>query len=404
MMIQSFPSDILNLISELLCPKDISYLASCNQHLAEVLPVHPLRIQIETSDSKHILDHAFFVSDEGGRMLRHSEKLKFNRRYRLWLYDATRQNRVDMVRQIPIGDGFDVTLQPQQRKSGDFCPLQLWKVSHAENKMNDINVEWATELGLSVEGDQEEPRRASSTESTLLSFSPSVTNSGLDSSNYPVTGVQWHSTTNEWGENERMMLRRIETNKDRDETTTEDRDANKQNLKVPLEFRAPRVLHDDRGLLGYYSSRSLEAGTIDFKRYHATVKFELWTENGYIILKSASLDYSLAIPIILNENYDEIPNEPKVLDLYYNIKYFYAWAGKFYMAASADAQTSPDSYTSLDSFGIRSKVDGRCDYTKNQFLMNYDEREETGRPDKSHRFPRDSSSFFYCVLSSRTNR
>lgn len=405
-MIQSCPPDIVNVISGLLCPKDISNLASCNKCLLEFLPVQPLRIQIQTSDSKHILDHALFVSDEGGRMLRHEENLKFGQRYRLWLYDAMRQNRMDIVRQIPIGDGFDITLQPQQRKSGDFCPLQLWSVSHAENKSKDSVVEWGTEIGLSVGGDQDEPCRASSMESTLLSFSPKFTNSdGVNISGYPVTGVQWHSTTNVWGENERMILLRKETDQGKREMIVDKINENPPTpaTKIPLEFRAPRVLHDDRGLLGYYSRRSLKAGTVDFQRYHAKVKFELWTENGYMIVKSESLVYTIAIPIILNENYDEIPNEPGVLDLYYNIKYFYAWVGKFYMAASADAQTSPDNYTSLESFGERSKVDGSCDDIEKRFVIHYDSREERGQPDKTFSFPRDPSCFFYCVLASRTN-
>mmetsp|Transcript_26724 Transcript_26724/g.39525 ORF Transcript_26724/g.39525 Transcript_26724/m.39525 type:complete len:407 (+) Transcript_26724:106-1326(+) len=405
-MIHSCPPDIVNLISGLLCPKDISNLASCNKWLSEILPVQPLRVQIQTSDSKHILDHALFVSDEGGRMLRHEEHLKLGQRYRLWLYDAIRQNRMDMVRQIPIGDGFDITLQPQQRKPCDFCPLQLWSISHAENKSKDSVVQWGTEIGLSVGGDQDEPRRASSIESTLLSFSPKLTTSDGDSSSgYPVTGVQWHSTTSVWGKNERMILLRKEIDRFQDERIVDDTNEKPPTpaIKITLEFRAPRVLHDDRGLLGYYSRRSLKAGTIDLERYHAKVRFELWTENGYMIVKSESLDYALAIPIILNENYDEIPNEPEVLDLYYNIKYFYAWAGKFYMAASADAQSSPDSYTSLQSFGERSKVDGSCDDVEKRFVIRYDEREETSQLDKTFKFPRDPSCFFYCVLASRTN-
>jgi len=430
-MIDSCPSDIINKFAEWLSPQEISRFASSEKSLRTILPAHPLRIKILTRDRKHILNHSFLVSDEGGRTLRHEEHLKFGRKYRFWLYDELRFNRVDLVRQIPIGDGFDITLQPQQRKEGDFCLLQLWNISHSENASDGDLIEWNTEIGLSVGGDQDESRRASSVERKLLSFSQKAIKFDVDQSDKPsFTGAQWHATTDTWGPNEKMCIVRSDdetrtstikkaseylsktllrhSSKEKEETAlskdNEDTyDLLKTITKTTLEFRAPRVLHDDRGLIGYYSQRSLKAGTIDFERYHATVKFELWTDNGYMILKSESLDYALAIPIIFNNKYDAIPNEPEVLDAYYNIKYFYAWAGKFYLAASADAKIDVFNSTPLEGFGERSKVDGKPDETKKRYIMNYNEREETAKLDKTVEFPRDPSVFFYCVLASRLN-
>lgn len=347
------PTDVITLIADYLSPVDASRLACCNKSLMKCLPIHPLQIRIISRDrSVGQLAQSFFVSErQNGRMLRHGESLQYGKPYLLWVYDADRRQRVELKRHLPFADGgHDIALEARQRTSKDIARVQTWEVIDlAAGNISAKNVEatehitrevpWNQAVRLSVKGESSisDLKYDCSTNQSFLSAKLETDGSTR----------QWVTCASKVGAQEEFLL--VPRGKPFDTCISPIEELHATALKI----QPQRVFQYGSGEGRYYSARSLETGTLlgPSKRQHAVVKFELWTENGCLLVQAVNLHFSIEVPIVMRDREYETFEFDPLLELCYNMYDGYFWHIRYYMAVSADTQSneSADTYDGLVS-------------------------------------------------------
>uniref|UniRef100_A0A7S2XQS3 Uncharacterized protein n=1 Tax=Attheya septentrionalis TaxID=420275 RepID=A0A7S2XQS3_9STRA len=379
-IIMNIPSEIISIVCNFLSPVDGSRLASCNKWLQDCIPV-PLRIRILSRHAE--IAQSFFVSEPAtGRMLRHGESLQYRQPYFFWLYDNEHSQCVRLKRDFSIAGGHELALLVDQCTNGDRRRFQMLQVVYQANldeqeeELIDETrrefIPWNQVVGLSIGGEIEtDSRYANSKIRKLLSAVPG----GLATS--------WQVTTATFGTAEEMIIL----------PRSEEYDSIHRKASTALEIHPQSVFHCSFGKEKYYSARSLETGTLEFEREHTTIiKFEVWTENGYLIVLADNMDCSLAVPLMFDGT-EKIAFEP-LMELCYNMEpCYYFHEIRYYLAVSADKQSNS---TISYSEGVRHCANNTFDPVKKCITI----RCKSGDvPDMDiPNIPRDEDRIFSCVM------
>mmetsp|Transcript_14802 Transcript_14802/g.21838 ORF Transcript_14802/g.21838 Transcript_14802/m.21838 type:complete len:403 (+) Transcript_14802:78-1286(+) len=365
-MLINLPNDIILNIAEMLSPVEIAQFASCSRSYRSMLPNPPLRIHILSNNHEMALNHFFFVSEfPSGRVLQNHESLKFCKRYRFWQFDFDRGHRLDLISHLPLrSKGFDLAFAAWQRNRGDRSNLRTWSVElDVNNSDNNIelkegmDVPWGSQVGLAVGGDCHKFKgHACSVKRKYLSAVEDVE-----------TGEkQWCVFNSVLGECERMKIMRS------DEYSALDKEPS---TKTSLTIRATPVFYSTRGAFGFYSARSLEGGSLDFGRLQVNVRFELWTEKGFLHIKADNLSFAFVVPMKEKEeesSYTSIRNEHPLLEKLWNVNQNCMFPVKLYMAASANEHAEGlFPFTTLVAFSTNRALSdiGYCDEEMQKFII-----------------------------------
>lgn len=346
-------TDVNLKITELLSPKEVSQLASCNSYFRSILPIRPLRVHIFCEDEKFGMSNCFFVTElPSGRMLEYDECLVNGRCYLFWLFDEERGHRVHMVGGAPLGQSGAIDLALMTRKRSELDPVsnKSWMV-----ELEDDNFEIAKDMpipfGSKVKIIQHDSKAPIDDEQQLQ-----------------VSVMQ----IEEWEEEDFALwyLRKKSAETVQHFRIFKSDDIapfNREYMTMtPLEIRASPVFYFDGGAMGIYSARSLEGGILEFqRRISAVVTFELWTEEGFLYLKAVdipqyreaedSLDFAICVPMVRKGEsvtpYKYLYNEHAVLETMVNIQLAHWLAVKLYLATAADViRWRTSQYERLESF------------------------------------------------------
>jgi len=352
-MLDICPNDVMFLIAEMLSPKDVSNIASCNKWFRSILPIRPLRIRImkttaaATMDNDDdvvmkqqdhcLLDPYFFVSEyPSERPLNHEDSLRSNQSYRFWQFDYERSNRVLLMQHLPVhlvdGDnsylshGFDITLVARPVNAKVKTPnTQTWRIMDAfrdedDNKKKTV-MSWGSVVNISIGGEiQNDQFRGEFWSRTYLTAVP--VKGQEDDDDAEKDNLLWYSNPVR-GENTKLRILREDDcnnlmllnhgNNDSSSALSEQDSApTKRNKKqkltlcigttyATLNIRAIPVLHQGIGTYGIYSARSLEKGSIEFHgRQQDNVEFQLSSNKGYLQIEAMApyhMPFRLVVPM-----------------------------------------------------------------------------------------------------------
>lgn len=395
-------TDVTLKITEMLNPKEVARLASCNSYFRSILPKRPLRINIVCTNEEFCMDNRLFVTEyNSGRMLEHNEYLIQGNRYIFWLFDEDRGHRVHMACGTPIGErgGTDLALMTRRRSELDPASHKCWIV---ESEDGDLNMEEGMPIpfGSNVKIVQYDDRKSIDAKDRLQL-------SVIQLEEWQDEGkVLWYASKSSATTTHEFRIMRSE-----DLTLVYRR----QLIMTPIEIRASPVFHFDGGSMGIYSARSLEGGTLFFEgRSKAVVTFELWTEEGFLHLKAVdipqyrneedSIDFALSVPMIREGEerftYRNVYNEHPVLETFVNIRLEHWFAVKLYLAAAADVilwRTSQ--YERLESFSNHELLVDKGECIGKKFVFKDTNSNETPYMKPEHaNIPPDPSRQFFCAI------
>lgn len=405
--LDTIPDDVLQRnIADLLNPQEIANLASCNSHLRSTLPNPPLRIRIRNDDA--ILDHTLFVSEfPSGRILSNVESLRLGQRYRFWKFDAARGHRCDMISHLPLeeGRGFDLAFAAWQRTKYDRCHRRTWMVErNCNNHYEGDTVRWGSNIELVVEGDAQFPAFACHAPkrylSTLNTMKGVEEEDGEDGETAKEVGWCVLDSPN----HKKFSIVRKD---DYDKTNKKD-----DNLtKIQLKTRAASVFQVKDGAFAFYSSRSLEGGTLDFGREKVIVFFDLWTNQGMLHMKTAQLSFELVVPMMRQSThapeYRFLRKEHPLMETLWNIDKRYMNPIRTYLATAANSLLweggHPDQtlerFSQLDIIAKK----GCCSDEGNQFILSEESPKATNlplqKPEFANMMPERGENVFFCIFT-----
>jgi len=397
-------TDVNLKITELLSPKEVSQLASCNSYFRSILPIRPLRVNIVCQDEEFGMKNCFFVTEvPSGRMLESDEYLINGKCYLFWLFDEERGHRVHMVCGAPLGQrgGKDLALMTRKRSELDPVSHRSWMVESEDEELEMVEMDdMPIPFGSKVKIVQHDDKTHIDPEDRLQ-----------------VSVIQ----IEEWEDKEFVLWY---VSKSSATTTHHFRILKSEDMTpsyceeltmTPLEIRASPVFYFDGGSMGIYSTRSLEGGVLNFEgRNSAMVTFELWTQEGFLYLKAVdipqyreaedSIDFALCLQMVHTGEdamaYRYLPNEHATLETLVNIRLEHWFAVKLYLAAAADViRWRTSQYETLESFSNhKSLVDrGEC-VGKNFVLKDINENKAPLQKPEYANIPSDPSRQFFCVI------
>jgi len=395
-------TDVNLKITEMLSPKEVSRLASCNSYFRSILPIQPLRVNIVCTNEIFGMDNSLFVTERpSGRMLDSDEYLIHGKRYLFWLFDEDRGHRVHMVCGAPVGErgGTDLALMTRRRSERDPVSHKFWMVESVDGDF-DLEEGMPIPFGSNVKIVQYDER-------TSIDAKDRLQLSVIQLEEWEDEGkVLWYASKSSATTTHEFRILRS------DDLTYSYR---RQLTMTQLEIRASPVFYFDGGSMGIYSARSLEGGTLDFEgRSKVVVAFELWTEEGFLHLQAVdipqyrkeedNIDFSLSAPMIREGEegitYRHVHNEHAALETLVNIRLEHWFAVKLYLAAAADVilwRTSQ--YERLEAFSNHeSLVDkGECIGKKFVLRDTNDTKATCHKPEYAN-IPRDPSRQFFCAI------
>ncbi|KAG7360184.1 hypothetical protein IV203_035283 [Nitzschia inconspicua] len=266
------------------------------------------------------------------RTLKFYDRLVYGTRYVFWKFDSERQIPVFLGRHTRHAVKDSRTSSFQYRYSmamRPHNPNQSWEViSSSPNPPGSI-VQWGDEVGLTVGGESSciynsclnQPRHADSLVRTFLSclqLPQSSTNNNQtrqldDDDTTPSDSVStstqstwsWYSYEDKLGPNERLILSPKATFH---RTSAENHHEQPIQKKKFLIHAIPDACDEGEYLL--YSPESLQQGVASCDGFHVKVQFDHWIEKGIMHVRAPVLPFTLSMPILDCDYFDNEPKSP----------------------------------------------------------------------------------------------